>query len=164
MSEYYPLPQPDEIPKREREDAMGAYFMMFAAMAAGLPLPMLNLIASIIYLWVNKSKSRFVHFHALQSLWSQLPTTLLNIGLVYWTLQIWLFDNYEYNDYYLGYLGMVLIANLIYFIFSIVGAVKARKGVMYYFIFFGRLSYEQAYRVKPGDSVDQAPIVNKPPS
>jgi hypothetical protein len=27
--EYYPLPQPAEIPEREKEDAMGAYLMMF---------------------------------------------------------------------------------------------------------------------------------------
>jgi uncharacterized membrane protein len=164
MAEYHALPQPDEVPKREREDAMGAYFMMFAALAAGLPLPMLNLIASIIYLNVNKTKSRFVHFHALQSLWSQLPTTLLNMGFMYWTLQIWVFDNYEYNDYYKGYVGMVILANLLYVIFSIVGAVRARKGRMYYFIFFGRLSYEQAFRVRANEvNYGQGPV-NLPPS
>ncbi|MCH8330385.1 MAG: hypothetical protein IH946_03240, partial [Bacteroidetes bacterium] len=50
---YHPLPQPDDIPTREREDAMGAYLMMFAAVAAGLPLPIINLIAAIIYYYVN---------------------------------------------------------------------------------------------------------------
>jgi len=38
-SPYLPLPQQDEIPEREREDAMGAYIMMFAAFASSLPLP-----------------------------------------------------------------------------------------------------------------------------
>ena len=47
--EFHPLQQPDEIPEREKEDAMGAYLMMFAAVAIGLPLPIINLIASIIY-------------------------------------------------------------------------------------------------------------------
>ncbi|MEX2597058.1 MAG: hypothetical protein WEC59_09050, partial [Salibacteraceae bacterium] len=64
---YYPLPQPDEIPDHEREDAMGAYLMMFAAVASALPLPVINLIAAIIYYYVNRRKSRFVHFHSLQS-------------------------------------------------------------------------------------------------
>jgi len=31
------LPQPDEIPEREKEDAMGAYLMMFASLAIGSP-------------------------------------------------------------------------------------------------------------------------------
>ena len=50
------LPQPDEIPKREREDAMGAYLMMFAAWGVGLPLPLLNLVAAIIYFFTNKKR------------------------------------------------------------------------------------------------------------
>ena len=32
---YHPVEQPDDIPIRDREDAMGAYLMMFAALAAG---------------------------------------------------------------------------------------------------------------------------------
>jgi len=65
---YHPVEQPDEIPIREREDAMGAYLMMFAALAAGLPLPIINLIAALVYFYINKGKSRFVRFHSLQSL------------------------------------------------------------------------------------------------
>ncbi len=83
MTEYYPLEQPEEIETRIREDAMGAYLMMFGALAAGLPLPIINLIAAVVYYYINKGKSRFVRFHALQSLYSQIPTTLMNAGLVY---------------------------------------------------------------------------------
>ena len=53
-STHIALPQPHEIPTREREDAMGAYLMMFAAWGAGLPLPLLNLVAAIIYFFINK--------------------------------------------------------------------------------------------------------------
>ncbi|MER3330225.1 MAG: DUF4870 domain-containing protein, partial [Candidatus Kapaibacterium sp.] len=83
-TDYYPIQQPEDLPAREREDAMGGYFMMFASLAAGLPLPIINLIAAIIYYHVNKHKSRFVRFHSLQSLLSQLPVSLLNAGLVIW--------------------------------------------------------------------------------
>jgi len=144
MTEYVEIPQPDQIDIREKEDAMGAYFMMFAALAAGLPLPVLNLVAAIIYLYLNK-KSRFVHFHSLQSLLSQLPTSVLNVGLVIWFIRIVFFDFY-FDAYFKGYLAMTIAANLIYIIFSIIAAVKARKGQFYYFIFFGRLSYHYAYR------------------
>jgi len=74
--EFYPLPQPGEIPEREKEDAMGAYLMMFAAVAIGLPLPVINLIAAIIYYYVNRKKSRFIHFHACKHCFPIFPQPL----------------------------------------------------------------------------------------
>lgn len=159
--QYHPIPQPDEIELREREDAMGGYFMMFASLAVGLPLPVLNLVAAVIYFYLNKSKSRFVHFHSLQSLISQLPTSLMNAGLVFWSVQIWIFENYDYGQEYLGYLILTAVANLAYIIFSIIGAIKARKGEFFYFVFFGKLAYHYAYRKKPEDEVGGS--VNKAP-
>lgn len=158
--EYHPIPQPDEIETRVKEDAMGAYFMMFATSAIGIPLPILNLVAAIIYYYVNRSKGKFVQFHTLQSLWSQIPLTLLNSGLVAWTI-VNLVRDLSFTSYYWAYLVMVGIANLVYFIFSIIGAVKARKGVFYYFLFFGKIAYHQVYRIRP-ERFDSAPV-NRPP-
>ncbi len=168
---YKELPQPHEVTIREREDAMGSYLMMFAAVAAGLPLPVINLIAAIVYYYVSYKKSRFVHFHAHQSLFSQLPTTMLNwVGLI-WTLQIFLFKNSDLNDYFYAYLIFLAVVNLIYFIFSIIGAVRARSGRFIYFIFFGGLAYDKAYRLdnginyanEDGFMASKAPATNKPP-
>ena len=159
-NDYHPLPQPDELTEREKEDAMGGYLMMFAAVGAGLPLPIINLIAAIIYYYINKAKSRFVHFHALQSLISQIPVSLINAAAVIWGIRVVLYDA-PFDAMFKGYLVMLVVANLTYFIFSIVGAVKARKGYFYYFIFFGRFSYETVYRIKPVEEVD---TVNRPPN
>ena len=59
-----------------------------------------------------------------------------------------------------GYLVFMVIANLIYIIFSIIAAVKARKGRMYYFIFFGKIAYLQTFQVREEKQVDN---VNLPP-
>ena len=166
---YHPIEQPEEIPVREREDAMGAYLMMFGALAAGLPLPIINLIASVVYYFINKDKSKFVKFHALQSLYSQLPTTLMNAGLIFWTLQILRigfgetpFEGFATgNDMYWGYLYTTLTANIVYVVFSFIGAYKARKGLLYYFIFFGKLAYHQAYKIK---IQEKSIMENVPPS
>ena len=139
------LPQPHELSEREKEDAMGAYLMMFASLATSLPLPIINLIAAVIYYYINRKKGRFIHFNCLQSLLSQLPTTLVNWGLLYWSLQIFFFDNYKTTDYFYAYLGFSIIANLVYFIFSLVAAVRARKGIFMYFIFFGPYAYQKVY-------------------
>jgi uncharacterized membrane protein len=161
--EYHPLAQPEEIPEREKEDAMGAYLMMFAAVAVGLPLPIINLIAAIIYYYINRKKSRFIHFHSLQSLLSQIPTTLINWGVVFWGVGILLKDSWKLTPEFWGYAIFAGICTFIYFVISIIAAFKARQGKMYYFLFFGKLAYEVAYRVKPQDVVDPNAIVNKPP-
>jgi len=147
--EYHELEQPEDLSKKVKEDAMGAYLMMFAAIGAGMPLPIINLIASVIYYFIQKGSIRFVRFHSLQSLLSQIPTTLVNAVAVFWTLQIYIFDNFDVSDEYIGYLIMMVLLNLVYFAYSIVGAVQARKGKMYYFLFFGKYCYHQVYKIRP---------------
>ena len=145
---YIPFPQSEELTSREKGDAMGAYLMMFAAFAVSLPLQIINLIAAIIYFNINRTKSRYIHFHCLQSLLYQLPTTLINWGILLWVLQIFLSNNLEVNDYFYAYLGFIILANLIYFTFIIVAAIRARKGIFMYFIFFGSFAYNRVYSSK----------------
>jgi uncharacterized membrane protein len=159
MTEYKPLLQPDEISITEKEDAMGAYLMMFAALAVGLPLPVINLVAAIVYFYLNKKRSPFVHFHSLQSLLSQIPTSLMNAVLIFWTVRAFFLD-WSFTDNYWGYMWTVIAANLIYIGFSIYAAVKARRGEMVYFIFFGRISYEWVYRINE-DRLKE--VINRPP-
>ena len=161
-SEYHPLPQPAEITNRQKEDAMGAYLMMFAALGAGLPLPFINLVAAIIYYYVNKNKGRFVRFHLVQSLWSQIPVTLLNGFMVIYTIQMYI-SNKEFDKMYLSLLIVAVVANVLYFIFSIIAAMRARQGKFYYFLFFGKLAYHQVFKVRmtveePTDYINQPPV------
>jgi hypothetical protein len=137
------LPQPDEISERDREDAMGAYLMMFAAVAVSLPLPIINLVAAIIYYYVNRTKSRYIHCH--QSLISQIPTTLLNWGLLFYAIKIWLLKDWQFDEYFVTYMGLVITTNIVYTVFSLIAAINARKGKMYYFIFFGKSSYNAVF-------------------
>ena len=161
--EFHPLPQPTEIAEREKEDAMGAYLMMFAAVAVGLPLPIINLIASIIYYFINRKKSRFVHFHSLQALLSQIPTTIINWVAVVWSAAIIFKEDWTTSDEFWAYIIFAGLSTLLYFIINIIAAFKARQGKMYYYLFFGKLSYETAYRVRPGEDAQSSEPVNKPP-
>ena len=158
--EYHPLPQPDEIEERVKEDAMGSYLMMFATTALGLPLPIINLIASIVYYYVNRSKGKFVQFHTLQSLYSQIPVSIMNSAIVIWTV-VNLVKEYEFTSLFWGLLIAIGITDIVYFAFSIVGAVRARKGRFYYFVFFGKAAYHQVYRIRPERAAEAMP--NKPP-
>lgn len=138
------LPQPGEISQREKEDAMGAYLMMFAAWAFGLPLPVLNLIAAIIYFFVNKKVSRFVAFHALQSLLSQIPVSLLNVALLAWLIRIVVGDMSFPGAFFVGLIFVGLV-NILYVVFSLVALVRARRGQYYYMPLFGRAAFARYY-------------------
>jgi uncharacterized membrane protein len=141
---------------------MGAYLMMFAALGAGLPLPIINLIAAVVYYYINKRATRFVRFHTHQALISQIPTTLMNAVAVFWGFRILLSDEWFLTDIYKGYLVAVVLANILYFIFGIIGAVKAHQGKMYYLLFFGKISYHTVFRMRPEESLESQQI-NLPP-
>ena len=161
--EFHPLEQPEEISTREKEDAMGAYLMMFAAVAVGLPLPVINLIAAIIYYFVNRKKSRFIHFHSLQALLSQIPTTIINWGAVIWGVAIFIKEDWIITEQFWAYLIFAGLTTVLYFVISIIAAYKARQGKMYYFLVFGKLAYQTAYRVRPTDQLSSGEPINKPP-
>lgn len=158
---YHPLPQPSELTLRECEDAMGAYLMMFAAIAAGLPLPILNLLASVVYYFVNRGVSRFVHFHALQALLAQIPVTLMNASVVFWTIRT-LVKEQEFTRYFAAYVATVVVVNILYLIVNIIAALRARKGRFYYMLIFGRIAYHVAY-VRRIDAQSPTAIINQPP-
>ena len=160
-STHIPLPQPEEIPKREKEDAMGAYLMMFAAWGAGLPLPLLNLVAAIIYFFVNKKTSRFVSFHAYQSLLTQIPVSLLNAGAIAWALRTAITER-EFTDYFWAFLIFVGVWNLIYMVLSIVACTWARRGRFYYFWVFGRIAFAR-YFGPNAVSLEPTEERNRPP-
>ncbi len=141
------LPQPEEISEAEKDDAMGAYFMMFASWAIGLPLPLLNLVAALIYHVLNSRQSRYVAFHAYQSLLSQIPVTLLNVGVIGWLVAI-ILGGSSFVPLFFLYLIVVVVANLLYLIFSVVALVRARRGEIYYIPLFGRLSFSRYYGKK----------------
>ncbi|MFC2155919.1 DUF4870 domain-containing protein [Acidobacteriota bacterium] len=97
------------------------------------------------HLFLSKQKkSQFVGFHAFQSLLTQMPVSILNAGAVTWLAVILLSQFREWENFVI-YTIFTGIMNLVYLIFSIVDAVKARRGEFYYFIFFGKIAFDRFY-------------------
>jgi uncharacterized membrane protein len=156
------LPQPHEISQREKEDALAAYLMNFAAWGAGLPIPSLNLIAAWVYYLLNRRKSRFVAFHCYQACLSQIPTTVLNIVAVGTAVDYVLILNRNLPRLFWPFVAFTVIMNLLYLAVSIFACVRAARGGFYYFLFFGRIAYARYYG--PGAvSLDPVLKPNLPP-
>jgi len=140
------LPQPADLTEREKEDAMGAYLMMFAAWGAGFPLPMIGLIASIIYFYINKKSSIFAAFHSYQALLTHIPISIINASAVIWGIVIFIGHSHPFLRHYAAFCIFAGIWNVLYMIFSIIACVRARKGSFYYFWVFGRIAFAKYYR------------------
>jgi uncharacterized membrane protein len=156
------LPQPEEIAEREKEDAMAAYLMMFASLAIGLPIPLFNLIASVIYFLVNRKSSPFVAFHALQALLTHVPVVLLNAGLVGWLIGI-LVTQVGFHAEFFWYMLFTILVNLAYIIWSIVALIHARKGRFFYMPVVGRLCFSHYYGPRAEARRSTPRWENKPP-
>jgi len=57
--------QPSE---HEAEKASNSYLMSLIALIAGMPLPIINLIASVIFFVGNRKGTYFVRWHCTQAL------------------------------------------------------------------------------------------------
>lgn len=101
--------------------------MSLVALMAGLPLPIVNLLATFIFFLSNRKSSYFVRWHCTQALLSQFFVFILNTISFQWTFRI-LFGSLEFSNEYFGYLCVVILVNLAEIIGTLVSAVKVRKG------------------------------------
>src|SRR5258708_34804363 len=76
---------PDEY---ERERAANSYLMSLIALMAGLPLPIVNLIASLLFYLNNRKSTYYVRWHCTQALLIQANTLVMNGADVTWTLRV----------------------------------------------------------------------------
>jgi len=114
---------PDES---EAEKASNSYLMSLIAIMIGLPLPIINLIATAIFFFGNRKATYFVRWHCTQALLSQGITLLMNGPGIYWTLSI-LFGNGEMSNSYVAYMITIVFFNVLEFIATIYAATRTRK-------------------------------------
>lgn len=116
-----------QVQEHEAERASNSYLMSLIAVIAGLPLPIVNLIASFIFYIGNRKSSYFVRWHCTQALLSQFSLLFINSFGFWWTISI-LFGSEHISNRYIAYMFSALIFNLIEFIATIYTAIQVRKG------------------------------------
>lgn len=128
--------KPDDY---EAEKASNSYLMSVVAVMAGMPLPIINLIATGIFFLGNRKGTYFVRWHCTQALLSQATVLVMNSAGFYWTLSIIFGDKTLTNDY-IAYMVTVLLFNLGEFVATIYAATQTRKGKHVELWFFGPLT------------------------
>jgi hypothetical protein len=132
-----PGPPPDDY---EAEKASNSYLMSVIAVMVGLPLPIVNLIATAIFFFGNRSATFFVRWHCTQALFAQLITAMMNGPGVYWTLTI-VFGSNEITNSYIAYMITIVFFNLLEFGATIYAAVRTRRRLHVEWWLFGPLTH-----------------------
>lgn len=128
--------KPDD---HEAEKASNSYLMSLIAVIAGLPLPIINLIATFIFYMGNRNGTYFVRWHCMQALLSQASLVFINSTGFWWTMSI-IFGSATITNPYLAYIIAAIIFNLVEFVATIYTAVTVRKGVHVSWWFYGDIT------------------------
>ena len=125
--------------EHEAEKASNSYLMSLVALIAGLPFPIINLIATLVFYLGNRKGTYFVRWHCTQALLSQFTLLIMNSYSFWWTVSI-ILGSETITNKYIGYLFTVIIVNIIEFITTIYTAIKTRKGIHVDMWFFGDIT------------------------
>ena len=112
--------------EQDAEQASNVYIMSLITFAAGLPLPIINVISTIIFFIGSRRESAFVRWHCMQALLTELITLPLNSIAFWWTVNLVLFDAQITNSY-LVYVFLVILLNIVELVAAISAAIRVRK-------------------------------------
>jgi len=133
LSFYY---EPGE---HEAEKASNSYLMSLIAIIAGLPLPIINLLATLVFFLANRKGTYFVRWHCTQALVSQFSLLFINSAAFWWTISV-IFTTEQVTSKYVAYILTVLIFNIAEFAVTIYTAIATRKGKHIKWWFYGTIT------------------------
>ncbi len=142
----------------EAEKASNSYLMSLIAIMVGMPLPIINLLATLIFYFGNRKNSYFVRWHCMQTLISQFTLLLFNGFGFSWTMAI-MFGPRTISNEYIGYVITIILFNLLEFIATITAAIRTRKGKHVQWWFSGELT---DFLCRPDNNTIDSPAFSSP--
>ena len=130
---------PYEPGDHELERASNSYLMSLVAVVAGLPLPIINLLATFFFFLGNRKSTYFVRWHCTQALLSQCSLLFMNAAGFSWTLNIACTEA-TISNAYIAYMITVIVFNIADFIATMYSAIEVRKGKHVQWWFYGNLT------------------------
>jgi len=126
--------------EHELEKASNSYVMSLVVVMVGLPLPIINLLATLFFFIANRKSTYFIRWHCTQALLSQFSLFCLNSVAFWWTVTILLHRGEGITNAYVAYLVLAALFNLLEFIMTIRAAIQTRKGIHVSWWFYGPIT------------------------
>jgi hypothetical protein len=139
LNQTYSGTFPYEPGEHEAESASNSYLMSLVALIAGVPLPIVNLAATLIFYLANRKGTYFVRWHCTQTLLSQFSLLFFNSFGFWWTVSI-IFGPETVSNPYIAYLLTLVLINLAEIVATIYAAIQTRKGIHVVWWFYGDLT------------------------
>lgn len=128
------------VTESELEKASNGYVMSLIAVMIGLPLPIINLLATFVFYLGNRKGTHFVRWHCTQALLSQFTLFIFNTVGFWWSMAILFKDTVDISNSYIAYMATVLLLNAGELAITIYTAIKTRKGEHVSWWFYGPLT------------------------
>lgn len=120
--------EPITVTEHECEAASNCYLMSLVVLIIGVPLPIINLIATLIFYFNKQNATYFVRWHCLQALLSQITLFIVNVIGLWWTIAM--VNHYAaFSIVYMAYISFAVLCNVVEFIMTIYTAIEVRKGI-----------------------------------
>lgn len=129
----------EKVEEFETERASNSYLMSIIFITFSLGIPIINLIATIVFYFVNKKSTNFVRWHCIQAMLSQLSLFFINTIFVIWVILLFT-KVFDINDMFIAFTITVLFFNFLEFLSTISAAIKTRKGIHVKWLFYGPLT------------------------
>lgn len=113
--------------ENEAEKASNSYLISLVASVAGLPLPIVNLLATLFFFVANKRGTYFVRWHCTQALMAQFSLLFMNSAGFWWTVAI-VFGNQFLSNAYVAYMITIILFNFLEFLATVYTSIQTRKG------------------------------------
>ena len=124
----------------EAEKASNSYLMSLIAIMVGIPLPIINLMATLFFYIANRKSTYFVRWHCIQALLSQLSLFVINTIGFWWTISVMFREDAQISNPYLAYIITVFVINVVELGMTIAAAINTRKGHHVSWWFYGPLT------------------------
>lgn len=118
------------------ERASNGYLMSLVVLMAGLPLPVINFLATLFFFIANRKSNYFVRWHCMQALLAQISLFVMNSSGLTWTLSIVFGDNHVSN-LYIAYIITIIGFNVVEFFAFMYAAIVVRQGRHVQWFFYG---------------------------
>jgi uncharacterized Tic20 family protein len=125
----------------EAEKASNGYLMSLVVVIMGVPLPIINLLATFFFYWANRKEGYFVRWHCTQALLSQCSLFLVNTVGFWWTLSLLFGAGTKISNAYIAYIVLIFLVNFAELVITAYTAIKTRKGIHVSWWFFGPLTH-----------------------
>ena len=126
--EYHEEPLIEQqIFEEDFEKASNAYLMSLVSLMISFPLPIVNLIATTLYVNFNRRENDFVRWHCYQALFSQVFLVFFNSPSLYFIVKYYLKEEWPPIPI-MVFIGFVVLLNIVEYIATAYAASVVRNG------------------------------------